>query len=68
MSSEKPPTTYVEIETPDADTVSVSISVSGHNSALLKKPEMIRKIMEVLELPAGTRARIVSVAGDVIVR
>lgn len=66
MSSHKHPTTYVEIESPQG--AAVTISVGGASAGVLKNPEKIRQIMEVLELPEGTTARIISVAGDVIVR
>ena len=66
MSSEKHPTTYVEIE--GTHGTALTISVGGASASVLKNPEKIRQIMEILELPEGTTARIISVAGDVIVR
>lgn len=44
------------------------IRLSGVSAELLSRPEQIRKIMELLELPEGAVARIIHVTEDVIVR
>lgn len=44
------------------------IVVSGISAEALRQPEKIRQLMELLELPEGTNARILLTIGDVIVR
>jgi hypothetical protein len=45
-----------------------SFRISGVSSELLRDPERVRRIMEILELPEGTRARVKYLGSDVIVR
>lgn len=44
------------------------IKLSGVDPDLLRDPERVRKIMEVLDLPEGTKARVAYYGHDVIVR
>lgn len=44
------------------------VRIEGISSELLAKPEQLRKIMELLELPEGTVARILHTTEDVVVR
>lgn len=45
-----------------------TLTISGIASELINRPEKIQQLMDLLELPEGTDARIVYSAGDVIVR
>jgi len=52
----------------DGKEVGLTLHVSGVSPEILKQPDKIKKIMDILELPAGTNARLVYQAEDVIVR
>ena len=52
----------------DGKDVGLTLHVSGLSPEILKQGDKIKKIMDILELPPGTNARLVYQADDVIVR
>lgn len=52
----------------DGKEVGLTLHVSGISPEILKQGDKIKKIMDILELPPGTNARLVYQADDVIVR
>ena len=52
----------------DGSDVGLTLHVSGVSPDILKQGDKIQKIMDILELPPGTNARLVYQADDVIVR
>lgn len=45
-----------------------ALKISGVSADLLRDPERVRKLMDVLDLPEGTNARVRYIGTDVIVR
>ena len=52
----------------DGREVGLTLHVTGVSPEILKQGDKIKKIMDILELPPGTNARLVYQADDVIVR
>lgn len=52
----------------DGNEVGLTLHVSGVSPDILKQGDKIKQIMDILELPPGTNARLVYQADDVIVR
>jgi hypothetical protein len=68
MSEKKHPRTDIVFEEPGIKGEAPTISINGVPSDQLKRREKILKLMDLLELPEGTNARVVFSAEDVIVR
>ncbi len=68
MSEQDHPHTLITFEGPSTQGKAPKISISGLAADYIKKPEKIRKLMELLDLPEGTKARIVSSVEDVVIR
>jgi hypothetical protein len=67
--TEKDDATYTEIRFESKGAAQLpTLTISGVKSELINRPDKIRQLMDLLELPEGTDARIVFSAGDVIVR
>ncbi|SFU68116.1 hypothetical protein [Nitrosospira multiformis] len=52
----------------DGKEVGLTLHVTGISPEILKQGDKIQKIMDILELPPGTNARLLYQADDVIVR
>jgi hypothetical protein len=59
---------HITFEGPKVGSTAPTITITGVSADQLKRPEKIMKLMDFLELPQGTNARIVYSADDVIVR
>ena len=68
MSEKRHPRTDIVFEGPGIKGDAPTISVTGIPNDQLKRKEKILQLMDLLELPKGTNARIVFSAEDVIVR
>jgi hypothetical protein len=68
MTDMQHPKAHITFEGPKAGKETPTVTITGLSADQLKRPEKIMKLMEFLELPAGTNARIVYSAVDVIVR
>jgi hypothetical protein len=68
MSEKSHPVTHINFEGPGLKGDGPSLSIAGIPSDHLKRPEKIRKLMELLDLPEGTKAQIISTVSDVVVR
>lgn len=44
------------------------VKITGVSRKLIENPERIRELMDLLELPKGTNARVIVETSDVIVR
>jgi hypothetical protein len=68
--TEKSDVAYTEIrfESKGAAAQLPTLTITGIKSELINRPEKIQQLMDLLELPEGTDARIVYSAGDVVVR
>lgn len=64
MNIEK--TALVEFEV--GEKAAPQIKLTGVDPELLRDPQRIRKIMEALDLPEGTKARVAYFGDDVVVR
>jgi hypothetical protein len=49
----------------DAD---ASLTITGYASRLHEDPEKVRELLDLLEMPEGTRVRVITRASSVIVR
>ena len=68
MSPEDQKDVEVVIEFESEGSVCPSMRVSGVSGDLLRDPQRVRKLMDVLDLPPGTNARVKYIGSDVIVR
>lgn len=68
MSETHHPKTHISFEGSKVGGSAPTITITGMPTDQLKRPEKILKLMEILELPEGTNARIVYSTDDVIVR
>jgi hypothetical protein len=68
MSEESHPKAHISFEGPKLGQTAPTVTITGVPTEELKRPEKIMKLMELLELPEGTNARIVYSTSDVIVR
>lgn len=66
MSDEKK--VQISFEGPGIAKDTPTVTITGLAADHVNRPERIMKLMELLELPEGTNARIVYSASDVIVR
>lgn len=66
--AEKESKTQISFEGPNLPSESPTVTIKGLPSEHVNRPERILKLMELLELPEGTNARIIYTAEDVIVR
>lgn len=60
--------TDVTFTSKDGDAVGLTLHICGVSPEVLKQGDKIKKIMDILELPPGTNAKLVYQADDVIVR
>lgn len=60
--------TEITFESAAAEATGSTLEVKGIPADLLRSPEKIRQLMDLLELPEGTNARITVVSSSVIVR
>lgn len=60
--------TEITFEHGSAGAAAASLKLHGASSNLLRSPEKIRELMDLLELPEGTNARVTVVSASVIVR
>jgi hypothetical protein len=67
MSEKEHPKTIITFDSPSKASTP-TISITGVTADYVKRPEKIRQLMEILDLPEGTKARIISSVEDVIVR
>ena len=58
----------VTFQSQDETNIGPTFTVTGIPADFLKQGDKILKIMDILELPKGTNARLVYEASDVIVR
>jgi hypothetical protein len=58
----------ITFESRDGKDIGPMLTVRGASPEILKQGDKIRQIMDILDLPKGTNARLVYEAGDVIVR
>lgn len=68
MTDANHPKAHITFEGPKVGATGPTITITGVGADQLKRPEKIMKLMDFLELPEGTNARIVYSADDVIVR
>ena len=59
---------HITFEGPNLPREVPKVTITGISSEHINRPERILKLMELLELPEGTNARIIYSASDVIVR
>jgi hypothetical protein len=68
MSDTQHPKAHISFEGPRVGKTAPTITITGMAADQLKRPEKILKLMDFLELPEGTNARIIYSADDVVVR
>lgn len=68
MTAEKGGKSGVSIDFDTKGKSTSSITVTGVDEKLLRDPSRVRKLMELLDLPKGTNARLRAVGAEVIVR
>ena len=68
MSDTQHPKAHITFEGPGVGKTAPTITITGLAADHLKRPEKIMKLMDFLELPVGTNARIIYSADEVIVR
>ncbi len=65
---EKSEVTEISFESRLEGTAAASLKVEGMAGDLLRSPDKVRQLMDLLELPEGTNARVTIVTSSVIVR
>ncbi len=58
----------IEFEQAEGGEERPTLRISGIPHELLSSPEKIRQLMEILELPAGTKAHVTVATSSVIIR
>ena len=68
MTKEPSESIEVSFEARESTEEGPKLLISGVDADVLRQPEKIRQLMDLLELPEGTNARLVFTTMDVIVR
>jgi hypothetical protein len=68
VSDTQHPKAHITFEGPQVGKTAPTVTITGIAADQLKHPDKIMKLMDFLELPKGTNARIIYSADDVIVR
>jgi hypothetical protein len=68
MADTEHPKAHITFEGPKIGKGTPAVTISGVAAKDMSRPEKIKKLMDLLELPEGTNARVVYSTDDVIVR
>lgn len=60
--------TKISFESAGGGEAAPSLTIAGVKSDIVNQPEKIMQLMDILELPKGTNARILYSASDVVAR